>query len=69
MWSDSAQPAEASVKTATPHSTTGRRPKLSDSAPWNRFITAKPNRYADSVCCISTGVAPIDCAMPVNAGK
>ena len=27
-----------------PASTTGRRPKLSDSAPWNRFITAKPNR-------------------------
>ena len=38
---DSAQPTEASVNTATPHSTTGRRPKLSDSAPWNRFITRK----------------------------
>jgi len=42
---------------------------LSDNAPWNRFITAKPNRYADSVCCISTGDAPIACAMPVNAGR
>ena len=33
MLCDSAQPAEANVNTATPHSTTGRRPKLSDSAP------------------------------------
>jgi len=41
---------------------------LSDSAPWNRFMKAKPNRYADSVCCISTGVAPSACAMPENAG-
>jgi hypothetical protein len=39
-----AQPTEARVNTAMPHNTTGRRPKLSDSAPWNRFITAKPNR-------------------------
>ena len=30
---DSAQPTEASVNTASPTSTTGRRPKLSDSAP------------------------------------
>ena len=62
-------PADASVNTTRPHSTTGRRPKLSDSAPWNRFITAKPNRYAESVCCISTGVAPIAFAMPVKAGR
>ena len=40
----SAQPTEASVNSVSPHSTTGRRPKLSASAPWNRFITAKPNR-------------------------
>ena len=39
-----AQPSDASVNTESPHSTTGRRPTLSDSAPWNRFITAKPNR-------------------------
>ena len=44
MVVDSAQPAEASVKTTKPTSTTGRRPKLSDSAPWNRFISAKPAR-------------------------
>ena len=69
MCCDSAQPADASVNTTRPQSTTGRRPKLSDSAPWNRFMTAKPNRYADSVCCISTGVAPIALAMPVNAGR
>ena len=36
--------ADAAVKTARPQSTTGRRPKLSDSAPWNRFMKAKPNR-------------------------
>jgi len=41
---DSAEPTEASVNSAMPHSTTGRRPKLSDSAPWNRLITAKPIR-------------------------
>ncbi len=41
---DTAQPSEDSVKMPIPHSTTGRRPKLSASAPWNRFITAKPNR-------------------------
>ena len=40
----SAQPSEPMVNTASPHSTTGRRPKRSDSAPWNRFISAKPNR-------------------------
>ena len=57
------------MNSASPHSTTGRRPKLSDSAPWNRFITAKPNRYADSVCCICTGVAPTRSAMPVKAGR
>ena len=44
MFCDSAQPAEASVNTAMPPSTTGRRPKLSASAPWNRFMNAKPNR-------------------------
>ena len=65
---DSAQPSDDSVKMAMPHSTTGRRPKLSASAPWNRFITAKPNRYADSVCCICTGVASSARAMPENAG-
>jgi len=37
-------PAEATVNSATPQSTTGRRPKLSASAPWNRFMSAKPNR-------------------------
>ena len=41
---DSAQPIEASVNMPTPDSTTGRRPKLSASAPWNRFMNAKPNR-------------------------
>jgi hypothetical protein len=41
---DNAQPTEASVNSPMPHNTTGRRPKLSESAPWNRFITAKPNR-------------------------
>ena len=40
----SAQPTDASVKSAIPPSTTGRRPKLSDSAPWNRFISAKPSK-------------------------
>jgi hypothetical protein len=44
MWSDCAQPMLASVNTTTPVSTTGRRPKLSASAPWNRFITAKPSK-------------------------
>ena len=44
MVCDRAQPTDASVNTASPHSTTGRRPKLSDSAPWNRFMKAKPNR-------------------------
>jgi hypothetical protein len=44
MFCDSAQPSEAMVNTARPHSTTGRRPKLSDSAPWNRFMNAKPKR-------------------------
>ena len=41
---DSAQPTEPSVNSATPHRMTGRRPKLSASAPWNRFISAKPAR-------------------------
>ena len=40
----SAQPSEATVNIASPHRITGRRPKLSDSAPWNRFMKAKPNR-------------------------
>src|SRR5438309_8465504 len=31
-------------------------------------MKAKPNRYADSVCCISAGVACSDCAMPAKAG-
>ncbi len=44
MFCDRAQPAEASVNTTRPPSTTGRRPMLSESAPWNRFMTAKPNR-------------------------
>ena len=44
MFSDRAQPAEARVNTTSPPSTTGRRPMLSESAPWNRFMTAKPNR-------------------------
>ena len=44
MFGASAQPALASVNSVSPVSTTGRRPKLSDSAPWKRFITAKPNR-------------------------
>ena len=66
---DSAHPIEASANTPTPHSTTGRRPTLSDSAPWKRFMNAKPNRYADSVCCIWTGVARTSAAMPANAGR
>ena len=69
MFCESAQPTDASANTASPASTTGRRPKLSASAPWNRFMMAKPNRYADSVCCICTGVAPIAVAMPANAGR
>ena len=69
MCCESAQPTEASVNTTRPPSTTGRRPKLSESAPWNRFMIAKPNRYAESVCCISTGDAPIAWAMPVKAGR
>jgi len=40
----SAQPTEASVNAPSPQRITGRRPKLSASAPWNRFIAAKPNR-------------------------
>ena len=44
MLSDSAQPADARVNAAKPHNTTGLRPKLSDMAPWNRLIKAKPNR-------------------------
>ena len=44
MFCASAQPAEATVNTAMPHSTTGRRPKLSESAPWNRFMNANPKR-------------------------
>ena len=44
MVCETAQPRLATVKTARPQSTTGRRPKLSESEPWNRFITAKPNR-------------------------
>jgi hypothetical protein len=44
MLCESAQPTEASVNTAMADSTTGRRPKLSASAPWNRFMKAKPNR-------------------------
>ena len=44
MLPASAQPIDDSANTAMPHSTTGRRPKLSDNAPWNRFITAKPSR-------------------------
>jgi len=44
MVCDNAQPAEASVNTAMPHRITGRRPKLSASAPWNRLMKAKPNR-------------------------
>ena len=43
-WVDSAQPIEARVNTPTPHSTTGLRPRLSASAPWNRFMKANPNR-------------------------
>jgi hypothetical protein len=69
MLSASAQPAEAMVNTASPHSTTGRRPKLSDSAPWNSVMKAKANKYTDSVCCICTGVACSDCAMAENAGR
>ncbi len=68
MLCDSAQPAEARVNTAMPQSTTGRRPKLSARAPWNRFMKAKPNRYADSVCCIWTGVASSARAIPEKAG-
>ena len=41
---DSGNSDDDNVKTAMPHSTTGRRPKLSASAPWNRFMNAKPNR-------------------------
>jgi len=33
MFCDKAQPADASVKAAKPHSTTGRRPRLSEIAP------------------------------------
>jgi hypothetical protein len=44
MLCDNAQPIEARVNITSPTSTTGRRPKLSESAPWNRFMTAKPNR-------------------------
>ena len=44
MLSDNAQPTDANRNTPTPVSTTGRLPKLSDSAPWNRFMNAKPNR-------------------------
>src|SRR5438045_2307081 len=31
-------------------------------------MNAKPNKYADSVCCICTGEASSACAMPANAG-
>ena len=44
MLVDIAQPTEASVKTAMPVSTTGRRPRLSESEPWNRLMKAKANR-------------------------
>jgi hypothetical protein len=32
-------------------------------------MAAKPNGQANSVRCTSTGVAPVDAAMPVKAGK
>ena len=41
---DSAQPIEAKVNTASPHSTTGLRPRLSEMEPWNRLMKAKPNK-------------------------
>ena len=44
MVCDSAQPTEASVNTPMPQRMTGRRPRLSDNAPWNRLRMAKPNR-------------------------
>ena len=65
----SAQPRLAKVKAIRPHKITGRRPKLSASAPWNKFIKAKPNKYADSVCCMCTGDAFSELAMPENAGR
>lgn len=52
-----------------PQNHVGRRPKLSASAPWNKFIKAKPNKYADSVCCMCTGEAFSELAMPENAGR
>ena len=69
MLCDSAHPTEATVKAATPQSTTGRRPKLSEMAPWNRLMKAKPNRYADRVCCNCTADASNDFSMSANAGK
>jgi len=48
---------------------TGRRPKLSESAPWKRNMRPKAKRYADSVCWISIGLAFSDAWIPAKAGR
>ena len=57
------------VHARAPPGSPGRRPKLSESAPWNRNMTPKAKRYAESVCWICSGVASSDACMPANAGR
>jgi len=50
-------------------STTGRRPKESDSVPWKSIITAKARRYSDRVCCTSTAETARSACIAGNDGR
>src|SRR5579862_3376511 len=69
MVDESAAPTDAIVYTTSAARITGRRPKLSESAPWKRNISPKAKRYAESVCWISRFDAESDCWIPANAGR
>jgi hypothetical protein len=65
----SAQPTDASAKTASPARITRRRPTASDSGPCTTLINAYATRYTLIVCCIATLSAPSCAPIAGNAGN
>jgi len=64
-----AAPTDEKTNTTSETTITGLRPKLSEIAPWKAYMQPKERRYAESVCCISTGVARSATCMPAKAGR
>ena len=59
---------DATTDSASPTSTTGRRPKRSDSGPSTSWAQARLSRYKDKVSCTVPASVPSRVIMPGSAG-